>query len=299
MMNASSVTDTAWQKHRRWSVAADSIKRSIGIWRTVVLILGIFGAFLETLSTQVPAGMAQQICAWVGAACLGVIPVLVHRLLPLEKTRAWVRARSASEGLKSEVYAFSARAAPYDGNPDDAKKALEDRAEEVEESVKDLLRYLARDVAPGDKPPVILTPEDYIEQRVQEQIRGFYRPKARTYARKAGFLRSVEICLAVVAAVLAAASGVWGDTVEIGVWVAVVTTIAGAIAAHITASRYDYLVTSYLATARRLEDLGMRWAGSGKKETPSPEWSELVRQCEEAISVENQSWMAKWAPAPS
>lgn len=33
---------------------------------------------------------------------------------------------------------------------------------------------------------------------------------------------------------------------------------------------------------------------SEKMETSSNEWSTFVRRCKDAISVENNSWMAKW-----
>jgi hypothetical protein len=48
------------------------------------------------------------------------------------------------------------------------------------------------------------------------------------------------------------------------------------------ASRFDFLVTTYLATARRLED---RKAGS---RTPL---SALVNDCENIIATENMSWI--------
>jgi hypothetical protein len=66
----------------------------------------------------------------------------------------------------------------------------------------------------------------------------------------------------------------------------VLTTIAGAVLAHVEASRFDFLVTIYLATARRLED---RKSGSGEP------FSAFVNDCENIIATENMSWIAKWA----
>ncbi len=60
------------------------------------------------------------------------------------------------------------------------------------------------------------------------------------------------------------------------------------------ASRYDFLVMSYHATARRLEDLVNDWRSDGAPTDPAA-WSAFVRACEDAISVENESWLAKWA----
>ena len=51
---------------------------------------------------------------------------------------------------------------------------------------------------------------------------------------------------------------------------------------------------SFHATARQLEDLVDEW-----RSRPVPPdaraWAAFVRACEEAISVENSSWLAKWA----
>lgn len=63
------------------------------------------------------------------------------------------------------------------------------------------------------------------------------------------------------------------------------TTIASSVLAHIEASRLDYLATSYMAAARRLEDLLSGEHG---------EWSDFVNACENIIATENASWMAKW-----
>jgi len=66
----------------------------------------------------------------------------------------------------------------------------------------------------------------------------------------------------------------------------VLTTVAGAVLAHVEASRFDFLVTTYLVTARRLED---RKGGSREP------FSALVTDCENIIATENMSWIAKWA----
>jgi len=291
-----------WSKQKRWSAAADRLKSQLNTWRTAAFALGIAGAFLETLSTQVPSGRAQQICALAGALCLGIIPVLTLRKLGPERGRAWVRTRSASEGLKSEVYAFLARAAPYDETAG-AGQILLDKASGIEESVEDLLRYQAGEESDESGKPEQLTPEEYLAKRVHDQI-DWYRPKAAGFERKARRLRSIELVLAITAAALAAAAGVYGDSLSVlgwsfvfAAWVAVLTTIGGAITAHVGASRYDFLITSYLGTARRLEDLASRWQAAPGGAAPSPEWSEFVKDCENAISTDNQGWMAKWTKA--
>ena len=65
---------------------------------------------------------------------------------------------------------------------------------------------------------------------------------------------------------------------------AVLTTLGGAILAHVEASRYDFLVMTYRATGRRLQD---------RKDGPQQPWSAFVSDCENILAAENTSWIAK------
>jgi hypothetical protein len=71
---------------------------------------------------------------------------------------------------------------------------------------------------------------------------------------------------------------------------AAVTTAGGAVAAYIAAERYEFLWVEYTRTASELRRLpARRTAADG---SPLSE-SELVAECEQVISVQNQAWMAK------
>ncbi|MEV2224604.1 SLATT domain-containing protein [Nocardia vinacea] len=73
-------------------------------------------------------------------------------------------------------------------------------------------------------------------------------------------------------------------------------TLSGSLAAFLASKRYDFLVVSYLATANRLQRLLDRWRTAGSPADP-PRWSQFVDDCENAIAIENESWLAKWADA--
>lgn len=65
----------------------------------------------------------------------------------------------------------------------------------------------------------------------------------------------------------------------------------GAVAAYVASERYEFLWIEYSRTAselRRLHD--RRTAADGRPISGS----ELVAECEQVISVQNQAWMAKW-----
>jgi hypothetical protein len=97
----------------------------------------------------------------------------------------------------------------------------------------------------------------------------------------------------IVAAVLGVMPKFFNNGEQFSAWVAVMTTIGVAITAHLAAGRFDDLVTTYLATADRLKSLRNQWLDARQHGVPQ-DTNEFIRQCEAAISVENQGWMAKF-----
>lgn len=94
--------------------------------------------------------------------------------------------------------------------------------------------------------------------------------------------------MALVAAALAAVGAI---SPSVGAWAAVVTTAGGAVAAHIATERYEFLWIEYSRTASELRRLlDRRTAADGRPLSDS----ELIIECEQVISVQNQGWMAKW-----
>jgi hypothetical protein len=204
-----------------------------------------------------------------------------------------------SEAIKGEIFMFRAGAEPYSGPG--AVGVLQQQVRVIEEAALDLERYVAGvDVNREDRPvPPSLSPKAYIEKRVMQQIEGYYRPNARLYARWLSIFRFAELVFGLVATLLGAVAAYISGTTPAGdtavaAWVAVFTTLGAAMAAHVAATRYDFLVVSYYATARHLEDLVGRWRADGEP-TASSQWTAFVKACEDAISIENESWLAKWA----
>jgi hypothetical protein len=99
-----------------------------------------------------------------------------------------------------------------------------------------------------------------------------------------------ELLLAAAATLITAIAGVTGKSIlgisfDAAAFTAVLTTLAGAVLAHVEASRYDFLVMTYRATARRLVD---------RLDLSHEPWSDLVNDCENILAAENTSWIAKW-----
>lgn len=297
------VVSAIWRRRVGWSRAADKLKRRVTYARVAALILSSTGAVLGTMAATLSAGKPhwQTVCAATSAVLLAAATFITANFLTVNAVRAWTRARSVSEAIKAEVYAFSAGAKPYGSG--DAIKILQRKTSEVEEAARDLERHVAGVIIDTATPPPFLPPAEYVKQRVDQQVEGYYRKKARLYARRLATLRGFELGLGLLATVLAALAAFIGGATQqptaagtnnTAAWVAVLTTLGAALAAHIAASRYDFLVMSYYATARRLEELANTWRSDGCLADPTA-WSAFVQASEAAISVENESWLAKWA----
>jgi uncharacterized membrane protein YphA (DoxX/SURF4 family) len=282
----------AWGEYRVWAATAREKKKAMSDWRLRVLALTLAGALLGTLSSQI-AGLATL--AWLlgltGGALIALAAFLGRELLKPDQERHWVRARSLAEALKAETFLCRAGAPPYDA-PDPALRLLA-RVRELLDQVKDLP---AASLSPDQKreglPAGPLTVGQYIEERVDDQLEHFYRPKAKAYEDLMQRGRTVTLVIGGAAVLL----GVLGQGTA--AWVAVLTTLGTAVAAHIYANRYQYLVISYQATARQLESLKVEW-NLMKADEKDRKRHKFLLDCEESISIENSAWMAKHLEKPA
>jgi hypothetical protein len=138
-------------------------------------------------------------------------------------------------------------------------------------------------------PAAFLTIEQYIEERVTEQIDNFYRPRSDELIRKMKKNKKIGIFLGMASVIL----GAFGASGWTAGWIAVISTIAASIAAFSYAGRYQYLIVSYQATANKLERLRTQWVVSGKSDADTEERDKFIRECEDVISIENSAWMAE------
>jgi hypothetical protein len=301
---ASKVLDHVAQRAVGWSTTADSLKSRLERARWAVFALSIAGALMAAVASQIPE-TAQSLPARTHAYVAATAALLLiigtffsHRFLGQSETQNWVRARAASEALKREAFRFAAQAAPYT-DPAHADKLLDAERDRIEKDLDDLL---GKQVAPnrqGGAPRHLLSPQEYRDSRLVAQAQNYYRRKAEEHRRTARTLKRVEMGLALAATVVTALAGATGRAAFATDWpfdlaalTAVLTTVSGAILAHIEASRLDHLIVTYLATARRLEDRDLHFDAAAA--AGGSEWSQFVNQCEDIIAAENSSWVSKW-----
>ncbi|WP_165945722.1 DUF4231 domain-containing protein [Micromonospora sp. KC606] len=279
-----------WREHRRWSWAAGTAKRSIAFWRTAALAAAVGGAVLTTAAVQVGLdGAPGRALATTGAVALALVPVVRASRLGRDRIEAWTRVRSVSEALKAQVYLFLTGAQPYAG-PDRGAR-LWAFATAVADDVADLAGMTLGAPDPDTPVPAVADVDDYLAHRLRPQIDGYYRAGAARQQRRLTRFRAAEFGIAAAGAVLGAVAATTGAA-GAGVWVSAVTVVGASITAHISAARYEHLVVSYLATARRLRALLAEWETAADRSPAAV--AAFVRACEEAITQENESWLAAW-----
>ena len=278
----------AWRRQSIWSQTADKLKAGPHRLSGFRLGLTVAAAALALAGSQVktvnlPASIALAVAAALALAAVG----LLRGRQNVEQTRRWTRARSISEAIKTEVFRFLTQSGSYEGS--DRERRLEAEVQRLEREAGDLQRYTDGVQAKERALPTVCDVDSYLEVRVRRaQLEDYYEPKARLLRQRLRVLKVVEVTLALVAAALAAVAAV---SPSVGAWAAVVTTAGGAVAAYVASERYEFLWIEYSRTASELRRLlERRTAADGRQLSGS----ELVGECEQVISVQNQAWMAKW-----
>lgn len=278
----------AWRRQSIWSQTAGRLKAGPNRLRVLVLGLTAVAAALALAASQVKgtslsASVALAVTAAVALASVG----LLQSQRNVEQVRRWTRARSVSEALKTEVFLFLAGVGAYAGP--DRETRLEAEVQRLEHDAGDLQRYTQAVQARDRSLPAVCDVPSYLDVRVrQSQLDGYYEPKARLLRQWLRTLKAVEVALALTAAGLAAVAAV---SASVGAWAAVATTVAGAVAAYAAAQRYEFMWIEYSRTASELRRLLDRGTAADGRPLSGPD---LVRECEQVISVQNQAWMAKW-----
>ena len=276
------------------SATADSLKKTYERMRSAAFALSILGALLAALASQ-NDGDVRRSLALASTVMFAIMTFITARFLSAGRAQRWVRVRAASEALKREAYKCASRAAPYDDAATSGQVLLQ-QADEIEKGIDDLSADYVQ-AGRGSAPVAAIAPDEYVAKRIDGQIAYFERA-AKAAQTKARRLRALELTLAFATTVIAAVVGfidkepIAGLDFDFAALIAVLTTVSGTILAYIEASRYDFLVTTFRATERRLR--GHKAAQPAGVTVPSPAWSAYVERSEIILQEENTSWVAKF-----
>lgn len=288
----------ATREQARWSRIAGILKAHLGRWRRVILSALVAAAVLAAAAENLTSSDSAQNVLGLAAAFVVVAAPFVRAIrLSKGSLQNWTRARSASEALKQAMFEYATATGAY-RDPPTRDEVLDGEVDEIVSRVADIASAVGEVEVPDRDPPADLTMRQYLTERVASQVETFYRPEAAAMQRRERIFRGLEWALAAAAvtAVVVAAFAGWGGALP---WIGVVTTVSGALLSHREAERYEYLSLSYTVTANRLDGLRAEWtAALDAGPLTSAQEDALVAECEAAISVENQAWMATWTDAP-
>jgi hypothetical protein len=296
--NWSSALEFIWGQYRTWSATSRAYQAQLSSWRRRVLGFGIAGAVIGTLSSQKfllgDFGSRTLVASWdltvstllalVSAALLALATYFTTKILTPSNEGGWLRARAVAESFKREAYLLLAQAPPYDGA---ITPATLERVRNIARGVEDLDEEpVSEDDKKKGMPTALLAADDYVSGRVREQI-GWYRRRAAEHRAAAKRIKDISLGLGVAAVLLGVLGARWASAAA---FIAVITTVTTSLASYLYAGRYQYLVVSYLAVARRLEERILEWGYSGKTDA---ERKQFVRDCEDIFASENTAWMAE------
>jgi hypothetical protein len=285
------LVDELWRKQSVWSQTADRMKAAIDRARLAALIIVVLVALAGTLAAQLaePAPVLAGWSAALAALGSGLLPFLRPRWTGTA-LQNWTRARSVSEALKTAVHLWLAGAGPYRTDPDGTE--LRTRTDRLLATAADLAdEYPGIEPARRDLPP-ITDPTTFFALRVTHQIDEYYGPKARELSSRLRLFAWIERLLGLAGLIIGVLAVLTGAA--LAAWIAVLTTVATAVAVHVAATRYEFQRIEFRRTATRLEQLRARAAGADLDRL-----RDLVVKAEDVISVENQGWMAKLAEDPA
>jgi hypothetical protein len=277
-----------WRRQRLWSAAADKLKKTVDNARRDALIALVAGAVLGAVAAQLRSAAPHLATSFALASAVALAFGAFRRAkVSSTAVRDWTGARAVSEALKAELYPFLAGVGRYQ---DRAGALLLTTADEVCAEAGALNRHLAGLDPEDRKVPAITDLESYVDNRVIDQIEGYYRRRARELAKSLHRARIAEFVIGLSGALLAGVGGLLGGD-QLIFWVGVLTTIAATVTAHSAHSEYEYQQVQYTATADRLESLNVLRL---ERAEPDPDAdARFVDAVEAVIREQNGAWLTK------
>ncbi|MET4702125.1 hypothetical protein ABIE65_005177 [Constrictibacter sp. MBR-5] len=308
--NASPVLKEAWSRFAELDAASVRHQVSFGRIQLTALCLGVIATFVAIAKDRwlpEPAADASAAYLAVDRTAYAVV-VIVSTLLTifiaaanrLRQGDRWLLLRAAAEAVKREIFRYRTGTGEY--------RHRSGRAQVLTQRIGDITHRLIRTEtnmaaitpcldelpsvlkdADGDNRLKDLTPEGYIEVRLVDQRR-FYRQKARKLERKIKALNWSILLIGGVGTVLAA--------IDFQVWIALTSSLVGAIATFLGRRQLEFTLGAYNQTATDLENIRTWWLGLSPAERASPNNAEmLVVLTERVLETELAGWMKQMTDA--
>lgn len=280
-------------------------------------LLGVSGGSNKMVALGEYDGLGfelHSILATMSAICVALATFAGTKVLNNDLEKSQLKARAAAEALKVQAFLYSMKAPPYSGK--NAEKALFKRIELILKEVSSItpelstvsetkksgfakfisMLYLGKNTPIADDRWIQRFKEDmsfdeYVEERVNGQIHGYYRVKAAKFQRIINNANAATLIFGFLGVVI----GTIGATTSPGIsmWIGLLSTASASLASFIHAGKYEYLLMSYVSTASQLELLSARFQSMTE---PSQHLKErFICETETIFASEHNSWISEIA----
>jgi hypothetical protein len=298
----------AWSRFDDYDRAAEEKQRTFRIIQVATLTLAVFATLLaiaSSITQRIPGnsvlhGLQYATALHIVLHCLLILtPIVISVLVGINSRfregNKWLILRSAAEAIKGEIYRYRAGAGIYSD-----ESCVEDSAQsKLAAKIKELSSNVVRSEVNKSNLPerhvqvpgrlTFLNPQEYLVCRTEDQV-SYFASKTQSIYRK---LRRMQIWILFVGGL-----GTFLAAIGVDLWVALTTSIAGALTAKLEMDQYEALLVQYNIALTGLKNVASWW----KALTP---WERkrrknidlLVDQTEIALSGESAGWMKQMQTA--
>jgi hypothetical protein len=291
-----------WQRFARYDVNASREQSTFRRLQLGILALGVASTALILLQAQlelrevVPRPVLAYLLQFLIVVGVASLTVLIAATSRFKSGSKWISLRANAEAIKREIYRYRCRMSPRIERPRGAYEqglasklqALSAHLPGDESHVTALRSYKGRlpppgGAAPGDDGIRPLTPASYLHLRLDDQL-GYYRCKIDTLDRQWVVLQWIAIIVGGLGTVLAA--------LNLGLWVALATSIVMAITTYLGYQQSEATITRYQQAATDLENVKAWWCAlSMEDQRDYRKFDALVESTELILQGEVSGWV--------
>ena len=299
----------AWQQFATYDANGGRLQKAFKNIQFWILVIGLIAVFLALFQKQaldlVPH---QQVRARIALAWLQypiiVIPIVTAILLAyynkFRPANKWILLRGSAEAIKREIYRYRSRTGDYSDDHLTTKSrddVFHERLEPVSRRLMQTdvnhaaLKPYDRPLPPKDSAPKnddgfsFLTPERYIELRVEDQL-NYYSNKTPKLERQ---IKQMQIAILV-------AGGVGTLLAAVGaqLWVALTTALATALTTSLASRQLDETLVRYNQSATDLANVRDWWTKLSPAAKRNPKnIDQLVEVTEKVLETELSGWVQR------
>ncbi len=310
------ILEKAWRQFAAFDANSANHQKLFKRLQLGILALGVAAVLLALTQAQIfgvePDGATQASWGYLLLRYAIILaPILLSILISashrFKSGTKWIMLRAAAESLKREIVRYRARSGIYsDGATSETSRDLK-LAEKMSLITRQLMKSAVSEssVTPyGEDQPIPpkmygaaggddgfsrLTPENYIEFRLRDQL-AFYSGKTRTLEKKLKVLHWLIYLIGGLGTLLAA--------IGFELWVALTTSIAAAFATYLEYTQTENTLVLYNQMSTNLDNTLTWWAALTPAQQADPEKQGLlVEQTEQALADEHAGWVQQMTDA--